>query len=203
MRYITNQAIIDGLLGDNESEMLNYLYKKHFQEVKHYIISNNGTEAEALDIFQDSLLLLYNKLHIQHVQLSCSPGTYLYSIAKNLWFRELRRRRVRNEINEMPLNLADTSVEYNALAEEAERLHIFKIHYEELGDECKQLMQLIMDGHSLENITNIIHYSSVQYTKNRRSKCKERLWKSIRNDPQYNELNFSSDNNSTNETPRW
>jgi RNA polymerase sigma factor (sigma-70 family) len=203
MRYITNQAIIDGLLGDNESEMLNYLYKRHFQEVKHYIVSNSGTEAEALDIFQDSLLLLYNKLHIQRIQLNCSPGTYLYSVAKNMWLRELRRRRVRNEIGEIPLNLADTSTEYHTLAEEAERLHIFKIHYEQLGDECKQLMQLIMDGNSLEMITHIMNYSSVQYTKNRRSKCKERLWKSIRNDPHYKELNLSPDDDSTNEVPRW
>jgi RNA polymerase sigma factor (sigma-70 family) len=203
MKYITNQAIINGLLGDNESEILNYLYKKHFLEVKHYVVSNNGTDAEARDIFQDSLLLLYDKLHRQHLQLNCSPGTYLYSVARNMWYRELRRRRVRNEMDEIPLDLADTTDEYSVLAEEAERLCVFRKHYEQLGDDCKQLLQLIMDGNSLEEITHIMNYSSVQYTKNRRTKCKDRLWKSLQNDPHYKELNFSPDNNSKNGIPRW
>jgi len=57
------------------------------------VLNNSGTEDDAGDIFQETLVILYRKRKEGTLQISTSFRNYLIGTAKMLWLKELRRRR--------------------------------------------------------------------------------------------------------------
>ena len=48
-------------LGNNDPQMLEEIYKKFSGKIKWMVMQNNGSEADAADIFQEALLTIYRK----------------------------------------------------------------------------------------------------------------------------------------------
>ena len=57
------------------------------------VLKNNGTEEEAQDIYQDALIVFWEKVVKDELTLTAKISTYLYSICYNLWLKELDRKR--------------------------------------------------------------------------------------------------------------
>lgn len=67
------------------------LYKE-FPKVKTNIISSGGDSEIAQEIFNDSLLILIEKVSDPKFELSSKLTTYLYGIARFLWKNEARKK---------------------------------------------------------------------------------------------------------------
>ena len=64
------------------------------------VTSNSGTEYEAKDIYQEALIVLWQKAVSNNLVLTSKLSTYLYSICQNLWRKELdRKSRLSSETN--------------------------------------------------------------------------------------------------------
>ena len=87
----TEREIIDGIIAENDDVLL-YIYKNSFRPVRHLITTNSGNEEDARDIFQEALVILYKKLKSNNLRLYCSVSTFIYSIARLLWLKELKKR---------------------------------------------------------------------------------------------------------------
>jgi DNA-directed RNA polymerase specialized sigma24 family protein len=83
-----NDIIID-LKGEN-NHAFGALYKNYFGVVSRFIVNNKGTNHDAEDIFQDTMIALVAKLRQDDFVLEASVKTYIMAIAKNLWFKKLR-----------------------------------------------------------------------------------------------------------------
>jgi len=70
-----------------------YLYQEYFSVIQYYIKENNGSEDDAADVFQDSLIVLHDKVRSEQFKLTCAMKTYIYSICRNLWLKKLRTRK--------------------------------------------------------------------------------------------------------------
>lgn len=89
---LTDSQIIQRIkLGDESA--LDYLYQQHYKMMLRMVLRNNGTEQEALDIFQDALIVFWQKAMDSSFELTSKISTYLYSVCKNLWRKELDRKR--------------------------------------------------------------------------------------------------------------
>ena len=73
-----SQEIIDGIL-NGSSVVLDRLYQLYFPMVVKLVTRNNGTEDDAKDIFQEALMVLYDKIQRKDLTLSSSFKTYLYA----------------------------------------------------------------------------------------------------------------------------
>ena len=69
------------------------LYRIMFPPVLRYVQQNAGDRADAEDVFQETLLVLAEKLQQPGFRLTASLPTYLLAIAKNTWLNRLRARR--------------------------------------------------------------------------------------------------------------
>ena len=87
-RQFTDSEFIDGLRTDNDVA-LSALYKKYFNVVLKYVLNNSGTEEEAQDIYQETVIVLYNNARKPDFTLNCAMQTYIYSVAKRLWLKQL------------------------------------------------------------------------------------------------------------------
>ena len=76
-------------IGQGEEKALDYLYQKYYRMMVKMVVDNSGTEEEAKDIYQEALLAFWQKAASRKLVLTSKISTYLYSICKNLWRKEL------------------------------------------------------------------------------------------------------------------
>src|ERR1700750_849043 len=53
------------------------------------IINNNGNEDDAKDIYQEAIIILYNKVKAGDFELSSKLKTFIYSVCRRLWLKRL------------------------------------------------------------------------------------------------------------------
>ncbi len=190
-RKYTDEELITGIKNKND-KIVSHVINDNINKIKQLVLLNNGSESDAQDVFQEALIVLYRKTHEKNFQLTCSLGTYLYSIARLLWLKELSKRSKGAFVNvdENIDFVIDNNAEIQETIQKNERLRLFREKYEELSDDCKKVLQMFLMEIPLKEITRIMGYSSEQHTRNRRYRCKEALIKKIVNSKTYIELGY-------------
>ena len=74
-------------LAANDTNSIETIYRENFTAIKAFIIKNNGYPDDALDIFQEAMIVLFQKAKSSSFTLSCQLQTYLYSICRRLWLK--------------------------------------------------------------------------------------------------------------------
>lgn len=175
----TDAEMIRGLVSGDE-EILRAYYGYYYKSIRHFVLSNHGHEEDAQDLFQDVLLVIFQKARNESFILKCSLGTYLYSVSKLLWLKELeKKKRISNRPLEME-EYVDTELDVLEIADYNKRLHIYRQHFEKLSSDCRKVLTLFLEGHNIAEITAIMGYKSDQHTRNRRYRCKLSLINKIR-----------------------
>src|SRR5882757_1422093 len=66
------------------------LYKSAFPSVARYVSKMGGSFDEAKDVFQDALVIYYEKSAENNFELKTTAKAYLLGIAKHLWLKKHR-----------------------------------------------------------------------------------------------------------------
>jgi RNA polymerase sigma factor (sigma-70 family) len=172
----TDEEFVLGLRNEN-AEALEALYKKHFGSVLKFIVNNSGTREEARDIFQDTMIILVENVRKPEFALTSQLQTYIYSIAKRLWLKQLRSRHkapLLKEEWEQEVPQAEEDAESYLTTEEAySKMEKSLIH---LGEPCSTLLGDFYIGRlSMDEITQKFGYTSADSAKNQKYKCLQRL----------------------------
>ena len=164
-----------------DEKTLEYLYKKYYRMMTKMVISNSGSEQEAKDIYQDALVVFWQKAISGNLVLTSKISTYIYSICQNLWRKELdRKKRLSNEEKD--------SVEYLE-HDKKERAKIINKCIHQLGDTCKKiLMYYYFDGMSMQDIADDLGFANTNTAKTKKYKCKKKLDELVKS--QYTESDF-------------
>ncbi|HEY1201337.1 MAG TPA: sigma-70 family RNA polymerase sigma factor [Niastella sp.] len=89
MPAFSDDTLIDKLKKE-ESASFGLLYKLYFPTIASFIKQNSGSEQDAEDLFQETIIVLLNKVRQPEFVLTSSLKTYLFSISKNIWLKRLR-----------------------------------------------------------------------------------------------------------------
>ncbi|MCG8389313.1 MAG: sigma-70 family RNA polymerase sigma factor [Cytophagales bacterium] len=164
-----------------DEKTLEYLYKKYYRMMTKMVISNSGSEQEAKDIYQDALVVFWQKAVSGNLVLTSKISTYIYSICQNLWRKELdRKKRLTNEEKD--------SIEY-AEHDKQERAKIINKCIHQLGDTCRKiLMYYYFDGLSMQDIADQLGFANTNTAKTKKYKCKKKLDELVKS--QYTESDF-------------
>jgi RNA polymerase sigma factor (sigma-70 family) len=185
--HYTLEAILEGLK-TSDSNVLEYIYKKYFPIVRFFVIKNSGTDEDAKDVFQEAIILIYKRLKDGNLDLTCAFKTYLYSVCRILWLRQLEKKKVRNEVvsdNQVFVHLEDN---IEGFIEEQEQFRIYQKHFQLLHKDCQEILKHFLKKVPLKEIAQIMNIKSDKYLKKRKYDCKEALIKRIQNDPDYKRL---------------
>ncbi len=180
--------ILRGIRSNNDI-ILAHIYRSFFQQIKFYVNNNNGTTEDAQDVYQEALIVIYRKLITEDLKINnCSFNTYLYSVCKLLWLKQLEKKRIKIDEyaeNEEIIDMDDDIIE---VYERSDRFKLFQKHFKSLQKDCQRVLTLSLEKTSLKDISKIMGYKSEKYAKKRKYQCKERLINQIKKDPKYNEL---------------
>ncbi|MEP2026043.1 MAG: sigma-70 family RNA polymerase sigma factor [Reichenbachiella sp.] len=147
---------------------LDYLYKKHYKMMTRIVLNNNGSEDEAKDVFQDALLVFWQKAVSGKLVLTSKISTYIYSICLNLWRKELDRKG-RHSSEEVEQSIYQ---EY----EKNERIKIITDCINQLGDTCRRILTYhYFDGLSMSDIADKLNFANTDTAKTKKYKCKKKL----------------------------
>ncbi len=161
-------SIILERISKGDEKALDYLYRKYYKMMTNIILKNNGTEQEAKDVYQDALIVFWQKVISNQLVLTSKISTYLYSVCLNLWRKELERKsRLSNEEKD-GIEFIDQ--------ESKERSHIIRGCIDQLGDTCKKiLMYYYFDDMSMQDIADKLGLANTETAKTKKYKCKKRL----------------------------
>jgi RNA polymerase sigma factor (sigma-70 family) len=181
-------------LRDRDTKVLDYIYKNFYEQIKVFILRNRGSIEDAKDVYQDALLVIYQKASKDNLELSCSFQTYLYSVCRLLWLKQLESNQIqRNTAEEtgMYIELDEDLVE---VFEKNERYKLYQHHFQKLSFSCQKVLELFLAGISLREIANILGFKSEHYVKKRKYQCKEKLISSIKSDPNFKQYIVQNSN---------
>jgi RNA polymerase sigma factor (sigma-70 family) len=168
------------------------IYKECLPTVKFLVISNSGTEDDALDIFHDALMIILKNSDKKEFELHCSIKTYVYSVCFNLWQRELTKRCRQVAFSDY-YDLQDESDPEHNLHDE-QIFDIYLRNFKSLKLEYQKVLNMYLLKFSMKKIMNEMGYASEKYAKVKKFICKEQLKKAIYNDPIYKELYYINSN---------
>ncbi|QSW87216.1 MULTISPECIES: sigma-70 family RNA polymerase sigma factor [Flavobacterium] len=130
-------------LKTGESKSYRLLYKFYFPSVASYIKQNNGNIEDAEDIFQEAIMVLFQKVKEPQFVLTSSLKTYLYAISKNLWLKKLRDTRIKIIDDEQ--SLSDYKKEVTFLETESENLREEKLEnwLQKITSHCQNIIRAL------------------------------------------------------------
>jgi RNA polymerase sigma factor (sigma-70 family) len=184
----SDSEIMEGLRERNAA-VIQFVYRKYFRQIRSFVEANSGTRMDAEDVFQDALVVIYQKSISGSLVLSSTLNTFLYSICKNLWRQQLHKRGLLPEHHESieADRLADTHTP-ELFQEEAEKLRLFSKHFDKLSEPDQKFLKMVLNKEPLSRIASVMGYKSYAYAKARKYIIKEKLKNSILSDPKYREI---------------
>jgi len=185
MERYTDAQIIEGIL-HGDSQVLDYVYKRYYGKVEHFLLGRGGDQEHIKDVFQEAILIIYQKIKQKGLVLSCSFSTYLIAVCKNIWMHDMRKKKY-HMVEEPLLDMAEESEE--ADREQEEKLTALYLHHlNRLSRDCREILSMHFSGVSLADIMKKLGYTSEHYTSDRKYRCKQSLFNRIRKDPKYKEI---------------
>jgi RNA polymerase sigma factor (sigma-70 family) len=176
---IPDSRIIEGIR-QQDDEILNWLYDNYRETVRHHILRNSGSEADISDVFQESIITLYNQISGNGLKLTTDLKGYFFSIARNIWSATLRKKLRNIEIDP---DLPDDGGNDEAGSEILER--IVSRAFRKLKPDCQTILTLFSEGYSFEEIALKMNLKNEALARRKKYLSKETLLELIKEDPEY------------------
>ena len=173
---LTDNDYLQGLsAGDNE--ILSLLYKKYYNLVLKLVVNNSGSSDDARDVYQETIIVLYENVRKPGFELNCQLQTYIYSVAKRLWLKQLRKNGQTFLMKEDEEGeLTDVSSDVEDHFEKEKKYDKIKGALENLGEPCATLIRdFYISKMSMDLIAEKFGYTNADNAKNQKYKCLQRL----------------------------
>ncbi|MBK9569093.1 MAG: sigma-70 family RNA polymerase sigma factor [Chitinophagaceae bacterium] len=174
---IDEKALLEGL-AVSERNAVETLYRENYNMVQALIINNNGSVDDARDIFQEAMIVLYEKVKTGTFELNCQIKTFIYSVSRRLWLKRLQQQ---NRYS-TPGDSMDEVVAVDEDLEEHEQRNaefdMMEKAINSLGEPCKSLLEAYyLQKQNMQVIAASFGYTNADNAKNQKYKCLMRLKK--------------------------
>lgn len=173
----TDSEIVFGILNNSENA-IKRLYVAYFPMVMQLIVNNNGTPDDAKDIYQEAIIVLYNKIKKGDFELNSKLKTFIYSVCRRLWLKRL------SQMNRYGADIHDFQ-EYLSVEDDVEQQGERDIQFTKmqsalqlLGEPCKTIIEdFYIHNRSMQDICESFGYTNADNAKTQKYKCLQRLKK--------------------------
>ena len=174
---LNEQALLQGLAA-NDRQCVEQLYRQHYKTIQTLIINNQGSADDARDIFQEAMVVLYEKAKSGNFELNCQIKTYLYSVARRLWLKRLQQsQKFTQDVSSVEETVP---VEDEIEAQEQRNMEFLMMEKAmlNLGEPCRSLLEAFyLQKKNMTDIASNFGYTNADNAKNQKYKCLMRLKK--------------------------
>jgi RNA polymerase sigma factor (sigma-70 family) len=173
-----NEVVLLEGLAKNDRKAVETIYARHYNMIQSLVINNNGSADDARDVFQEAMIVLYEKASSGSFELHCQLKTYLYSVARRLWLKRLQQlSKFAPEMNGVENTV---SVEDDVEHHEQRNKDFMTMEkaLNSLGEPCKSLLEAFyLQKRNMSEIAGSFGYTNSDNAKNQKYKCLIRLKK--------------------------
>jgi RNA polymerase sigma factor (sigma-70 family) len=170
------RSLLQGL-ARSDKKAIETIYKDNFNSIQSLIINNNGTSEDAKDIFQEAMVVLYEKVQLSSFELSCQIKTFLYSVSRRLWLKRLIQMN-RLNISESQEELISVDEDVTEHEKRNQDFIMMEKALHSIGEPCKSLLEAFyMKKKTMQEIATSFGYTNAENAKNQKYKCLIRLKK--------------------------
>lgn len=171
---MTDLEILNSLRNGQHDRALDKLYEG-YPAIKNFILKHGGTEDDSKDVFQESLVIFFQKTQNEEFYLTCKISTYLFSICKYSWKDHLKTNHKYIQHSDFNDSIVEIETETVMGNDHTEQLTII---LDQLGDKCKSILEAYYSFKmNMSQIATKFNYSTVASAKNQKYKCLERAKK--------------------------
>ena len=178
MSTLEEEKLILKGLAANDKQAIETIYRGNFAMIQSFILNNSGSQDDARDIFQEAMIVLFEKSRSDSFELSSQLKTYIYSVCRRLWLKRL------NQMQRYSGSLEN--VEETVQVEEDLETHekrnadftLMETAMSKIGEPCKSLLDAyyIQKKH-MQEIAADFGYTNADNAKTQKYKCLMRLKK--------------------------
>ncbi len=171
------KALLQGL-ARSDKKAVETIYRENFNMIQSLIINNSGSADDAKDIFQEAMIVLYEKVRSGTFELNCQIRTYVYSVCRRLWLKRLQQpTRYSPEIADI-----ESTVPVEDEIEDHEKrnaeFEMMDKAIDSLGEPCRSLLEAYyLQKKSMQEIAAGFGYTNADNAKTQKYKCLMRLKK--------------------------
>lgn len=156
------------------------VYQKNFGMVRHLVLNNSGNEEDASDVFQDTVIVLFEMVQKENFTLTSQLSTLIYSIARNQWFKKLKSSKENIQMTDFEKYLSFEEEQASEKEENEEKIVKMEHAVEAMGDPCKTiLIHFYYLKKKMTEIAEKLNYTSADHAKTQKYKCLQRLKKMV------------------------
>jgi len=174
----TNESALLQGLARSDRKAIESIYRDNYNTIQSLILNNSGSVEDAKDIFQEAMIVLYEKVRSGNFELNCLIKTYVYSVSRRLWLKRLQQMSRQTPAFD---GLKET-VPVEDDVEEVDRVNnefqAMEKAVSSLGEPCKSLLEAYyLERKSMQEIASSFGYTNADNAKNQKYKCLMRLKK--------------------------
>ncbi len=144
--------------------------------ILNFVLLNSGTDDDAKDVFQESMIVLYDKVKEGKFELNCKLKTFIYSVSRRIWLKKLSySSRYTGKVEDFEDTI---QVEDDIVSHEEKDLQFYKMDeaLNMLGEPCKTIIEdFYLKNRSMQEISEKFGYTNSDNAKNQKYKCLQRL----------------------------
>lgn len=165
-------------LAANDAAAIETIYSENYGVIQSFILKNHGYPEDARDIFQEAMIVLYEKATTASFELTCQIKTYLYSVCRRLWLKKLQQSQRYTPAFEISEEIIPVEEDLEAHIKKNEYLALVEQTMDKIGEPCKSLLQAYyFQKKSMQEIADLFGYTNADNAKTQKYKCLVRLKK--------------------------
>ena len=165
-------------LAANDANAIETIYRDNYSAIKAFIIKNNGYADDARDIFQEAMIIIFEKAKSGSFVLSCRLQTYLYSVCRRLWLKKLQNQHRFNPSFELNHEIVPVDEELELHEQKEAEFQLLENAMQKIGEPCKSLLEAFyIEKKSMPKIADLFRYTNADNAKTQKYKCLVRFKK--------------------------
>lgn len=171
------QFLLEGL-AVNDKKAVEAIYRDNFNMVQSLIINNNGSSDDAKDVFQETMIVLYEKARQGNFELNCQIKTFVYSIARRIWLKRLQQQNRFSTPGDSIEEVVNVEEDLDSHEQRNAEFEMMEQAINHLGEPCKGLIEAYyLQKQNMQDIAARFGYTNADNAKNQKYKCLMRLKK--------------------------
>lgn len=161
----------------SENKAIQYLLDDNRDKVTSYVLKNSGDQSDASTVLVEGVTNLVFNLRKEKFKGESKLSTYLFSICRLVWLKELKKRKKYTNFNEeedADVELIDLSTPIHYFNEKELKEEVALL-LEQIGTACKKVLEMWSRHYSMTEISAQLGYKNSQIAMNKKNKCLTKL----------------------------
>ncbi len=178
MSTLEEEKLILKGLAQNDKQAIETIYRANYAMIQSFILNNSGNPDDARDIFQEAMIVLFEKARTESFELSSQIKTYIYSVCRRLWLKRLSQMQRYSGNMENMEETIPVEEELESHEKRNDDFILMENAMSKIGEPCKSLLDAYyMQKKHMQEIAVDFGYTNADNAKTQKYKCLMRLKK--------------------------